>query len=253
MSEFYVLAKGDARLNILSELLHERGSVLLENAELISEEYKIIYVFAPNYVLKTDALEKIRSGSTVYCGKADKGICEVAQKNAINVFEFLKDDKFALSNSDFTAEATLQILLGIIDRQLREYKIAVVGYGKCGKAISKYLYDLRAKFEIVTSSPTDASILANAVTYKECDYRKYDIILNTAPAKILTDEQLSKLKKKTIIMDISSSPYGLNHERARELGLNSFVYPALPSKLRARACAELMLENILKSQGESYE
>lgn len=253
MSGFYVLANGDARLGILSELLHERGSVLLENAELISEEYKIVYVFAPNYVLKADALNKMRNGSTVFCGKADEGIGEVATFKGISVYEFLNDEKFSLANADFTAEATLQILLGIIDRQLKEFKIAVVGYGKCGKAISKYLYDLKSKFEIVTSDPANASIFASAVKYKECDYRKYDIIINTAPTKILTDEQLAKLKRKTIIMDISSSPYGLNHERARELGLNSFVYPALPSKLRARACAELMLDIILKSQGESYE
>lgn len=200
-------------------------------------------VFAPNIILSGEDVKKIPWGASVFAGGVDtEGEKSLTVKNIL-LRKYGDSEKFTLKNAEITAEAVLSLILGKTDKLLKECKILVVGFGKCGKAVCKYLFGLAADFTVMTSKPQNSVIYTTAVDYG-ADISKYDFIINTAPARVITEQQLDSVKKTVSIIDIASKPYGLDHGFAVAHGIDSAVYPALPSRLRPYSAAKTMVSFI---------
>lgn len=230
----YIVFGEDNRMDEVRRLLGgERGK-------------ELCCVFAPAVRLGLDETERIPRGSKVFAGGVRPEAEGAVNEKNLQVVRYSDNAEFGRKNALYTAESTLLILLSKINTQLGENKILLIGYGKCGRAIARYLFGLTADFTVMTSCPENAEIYTAAVGYG-ADIGAYDVIINTAPARIISDAQLETLKKTAVIIDISSQPYGLDHVYARSLGLDSEVYPALPAKYRyisaAKAIAELIKED----------
>ncbi|MEG1791428.1 MAG: NAD(P)-dependent oxidoreductase [Clostridia bacterium] len=250
MKRVFILDKSDNRIERLGSLMQMRGHKVLNADALISEDEKAIYIFAPNYLLKSQKLSSIPNNSIIYCGRSDFDYTlEISSRN-IDVFEYSKDEEFSIKNADYTAEATLFLMLGLMDYQLVDAKVLIIGFGRCGRAMCKYLYNLRANLTIMTDKPYEAMLFGAATSYENENFGKYDVIINTAPRNVISDLQLEKLKKGVIVIDLASSPYGLNHIKARELGINSDIYPALPARFRVESATRAIFDFISKTQGE---
>lgn len=246
MSLAYVVADGDIRLEDIEKRLRKDNKKVLKESEVQGFQGKVIYVFAPNFKLTWQKAEGLKDDSTVVCGRVENGLTEAAADKELNIVDLSKDESFACDNAVYTAESTLLVLFSKVDRLLEDYKIALVGMGRCGLALAKYLYALSADFTFVTASVQKAVPFFKAVDYKDCDFDKFDIIINTAPATVIDEQTLQMLTVPKIIIDLASPPYGLNHNLAKELGHDSAVYPALPSKYRARAAADSIYKIIKK-------
>lgn len=249
----FKLDKTDERIIQLEKLLIKTNQIkILADDDIIPKRDKLVYVFAPNYVFKHNGLQQFRGGSEIYCGKiSDDDIDK--DFGDFKIYEYLKDETFAYKNAKLTAEATVMLLLKKINYQLEKAKILVIGYGRCGKALTKYFYDMRADFTVATSKPYEAMLYCDAISYDACDYSLYNVIINTAPIKIIEDYELLYLKDDVIIMDISSKPYGFNFKVTKNLNLDAEIYSALPAKYRVESATQTIYEFIKKTQGEIYE
>jgi dipicolinate synthase subunit A len=69
-----------------------------------------------------------------------------------------------------------------------------------------------------------------------------DIIFNTIPSVILGEEQLEKVKKDCVIIDLASKPGGVDFEASKRLGIKTIWALALPGKV-----APITAANIIKS------
>lgn len=252
MGIVFKLDKTDKRITLLEKLLIADGYKVLADAETTQRTDKTVYVFAPNFVLSASGLTQFEKGSIIYCGKKNATENDNAFKD-YKVYEMLKDEEFACKNAIYTAESVILLLLSKTENQLNQLNILVIGYGRCGKALTKYLYDMRANLTVLTSKPYEAMFYCNSKNYGTCSFAEYDVIINTAPSKIIDDSELINLKKNVIVMDIASAPYGLNHKLAKDLNLNADVYPALPAKYRVESATQAIYEYIKKTQGELYE
>lgn len=191
----------------------------------------ICAVYPPNKILTAEDIKTIPWGARVFTGRVDGAAVDAIKRKSLNVIFYNDSPVFCEYNAMNTAEAVIAIILGKIKTQLRENKVLVIGFGRCGRAISKYLYALNADYTIMTSRPDMAEIYTGAVGY-DGSINDFDIIINTAPSRVISDEKLTTVKRGAIIVDIASKPYGLDHEFAKTLDIDCSVYPALPSKYR---------------------
>ena len=62
------------------------------------------------------------------------------------------------------------------------------------------------------------------------DLSKYDIIINTVPHLILTQESLQKVHSESLLIDLASNPGGIDKKVAKDMGLKLIWALALPRK-----------------------
>ena len=74
---------------------------------------------------------------------------------------------------------------------------------------------------------------ANALPYGE-SIEEFDFIVNTAPARIIDEARLTKMKPDAEIVDIASPPYG--------------VYPALPVKYRSESAGQIIAKIVTEGK-----
>ncbi len=206
-------------------------------------------VFAPNKILSADEVKKLPWSCVIFAGGLSDEAEELARTRAMTVRRYGDSAEFTFENAEITAETVISLILNKTDAMLREQKILVVGFGKCGRAICRSLFGLAADFAVMTSRPENTVIYAAAVPYGD-SLAGYDIIVNTAPQQVITEKQLDEVKKSAVIIDIASKPYGLNHAYAVSIGLDCAVYPALPARFRPRSAARAMVKFILEGEND---
>jgi dipicolinate synthase subunit A len=57
-----------------------------------------------------------------------------------------------------------------------------------------------------------------------------DVVFNTIPALVLTRELLQKMPQEALIIDIASSPGGVDFQGAADLGIKAILAAGLPGK-----------------------
>ena len=76
------------------------------------------------------------------------------------------------------------------------------------------------------------------------ELKKMNIIFNTIPSLILNKKRLKLLKKDCAIIDLASSPGGVDFPAAKELNLNTTWALALPTKVAPKTAA-FYLKNVI--------
>ena len=77
-----------------------------------------------------------------------------------------------------------------------------------------------------------------------CRQEKFDLIINTVPAKVLEESILKQVRKDTLIIDLASKPGGVDFETAKELGLNTIWALSLPGKVAPVTAGRIIYETI---------
>jgi hypothetical protein len=248
MKRNYVIDKSDIRNVLVADKLSADGKNTIWLTETVNLDGATL-IFAPNKVLNREEYVKFSRADKIFCGKVkvDRN-GQNYDKSYACVYEYMEDSVFCAKNSELTAEALLCVLLGKLERSVRDQKILVLGYGRCGRAICRYFYDLRCDVTVATGRLFEDVLLAKPVTYEEVEFSKYDVIINTAPAKIIPDVELCRLKCEVLVLDVASAPYGLNHELAKVWEIDAEVYPSLPMKFKKKAAADAMYEFIKRKE-----
>ena len=113
--------------------------------------------------------------------------------------------------------------------------ILVTGYGRITKVLVKYLTALGAKVTVTARKYSDlawAEIMGcETVHLSKLDnpLEKFDIIINTVPARIFDAKRLKHLKTDCLIIDLASKAGVEDLELARREGINVIWALSLPS------------------------
>ena len=75
----------------------------------------------------------------------------------------------------------------------------------------------------------------------------YDIIFNTVPALVLTEELLRNVRPETVIIDIASRPGGVDFNYCQKKGLHARLCLGLPGKYAPKSAAGILMEVIRKT------
>lgn len=189
-------------------------------------------------------------GKTVFAGAIKPEVREKFYHHNIKYYDFMDYEEIAVLNAIPTAEGAIQVAMENTDITLLGSKCLVIGYGRIGKVLCKMLTGIgarvwccaRKKEALANASGMGYNILS--VNDMEKDISQYDYIFNTADALVISRDILEKVSRDVYIVDLASSPGGVDYEAARDLGIRTNLALALPAKVAPKTSAKYFKDKI---------
>lgn len=266
---------GDARQIEMGRLLMERGIHVymagfdraekeLAGAQVIKQEdlsYSLMDVFIlPVSGVKKDGVvdapfsskplrmtreiaESLSPECIIVSGIATPFLKSIVDRDVLYIFN--RTDA-AVLNSIPTAEGALMIAMQKTDRTIHGANVMVVGLGRVGITTARLFYQVGAH---VTAAVRETGKFARAKEmnlhpfYMESmkeEIAKSDIVINTVPDMVLTEEIVAKMKRGSLIIDLASEPGGTDFEAAESLGVETIHALSLPGKIAPRTAGEIL-------------
>ena len=168
---------------------------------------------------------------------------------ADNVFDYTKNEGFALKNAYLTAEGAIALAVSQSEKSLVNARVFITGYGRIAKALQRYLEPYTRQIEICARS-VDALTLAEATgavpvainTLSE--HLEQDFIFNTVPHPLFNSQELSKIDSGTLLIDLASFPGGVDKHSARAKGIHLLEARGLPAKYSPQSAGTVVAEAV---------
>ncbi len=186
----------------------------------------------------------------IFAGLIKPDIKEKLESRNIEFCDYYDSEALTVRNAVLTAEAAIAIAINCTDFSIFGSKSLVLGYGRIGRQLARYLKSLGS---VVTATSRHDGVLAvieadgfNAVnTLKTTEIcGEFDYIFNTAPSPILNKKFLNACKSSVFIEDLATDS-GIDLSSARELNVNAAVYSGLPGKHSPVSAAKSIAKEIL--------
>lgn len=159
---------------------------------------------------------------------------ELSKQYGFRYICLLNEDEFKKKNSVLTAEGLLSYLISHRRFPIYQSHIIVLGYGYCAKPIIDDLKALGAKVTVALRNQQNFEEIEKkgciCQLLSQVDLSKQDIIINTIPSVVIDEKKIDCIDKQTMIVDIASYPYGIDHHYALSKGYNCQILPSIPCK-----------------------
>ncbi len=166
------------------------------------------------------------------------------------VIDYFSAEEVTISNGVPTVEGALALAIEHTPFTLLNHPALVLGAGRIGTLLATRLAALGAQVTVAARRPASlAAIRAlglRARFYEDVPYKRFRLLFNTVPARILKDDALTLLPKDALLIELASNPGGFDPEQAERLGLRMIQAPSLPGKYAPETAAEIIGEYILK-------
>jgi len=205
------------------------------------------------------ALESLQPGSACVAGRAGAAELKFAANKGVFYFNLLDDDAFCIRNAIPTAEGTLSIAIENTSYTIHSARLTVLGYGRVGKAVARLFRACGCAVSVVSREDAElAWAYANgcrAVNLRELPdaLDGADIVVNTVPARLLTADMLSRVKKDALLIEVATGTENIDLAAADALGLTVIKAGSLPGNTAPATAALYMKDAILdclKNRGE---
>ena len=174
---------------------------------------------------------------TVICG----GNLDVPMLNSFPTIDFLKDPYYLAQNAAITARCAISI---VRERtEVRDCPVLILGWGRIGKCLWKFLSDQGARVTVAARKDGDLAIAQalgcgivpiGAVEKSLSDFR---VILNTIPAMVLPEMET---EPGTILLELASVPGMAGENIISAQGLPGLMAPEESGKLIANTFLRLL-------------
>ena len=197
-------------------------------------------------------VELLKKDTLLIGGRIPEKIIDDAQKKDVKVIDYFVSEEFQIKNAYTTAEAALCIAMNNLKKNIKDSRFAITGYGRIAKCLSNLLLKLDANVCVLARKESDLTWarLAGARTQKldansiESLRSGYDVIFNTVPTWLFCEDFLVQMSKKTQIIDLASSPGGVDISAAKRLGANVVWASSLPGKYAPESAGDLIFDCI---------
>ena len=257
LEQYFDTGKYDCLDNDYTEILH-----LCRNLEEAISSSNIIissmpfskdgvYVNAPysNTKIEIAKLGELLNGKNFFAG----GIPDSIKLNSnIKCIDLLKIEELTILNAIPTVEGAIKIAIEEREETIHESNVLVCGYGRIGKILCDRFRNLGADVYCSARKESDLAWIREKrcipLKYNElCNYgKKFDIIINTVPTKILNKNELDSFKKDVLIIDLASRPGGIDEEYAKKLEIKVVIALGIPGKEQPRTAAKY-IKNIINN------
>lgn len=235
-------------LSSLNELQNST-EIIISGVPFSNNMQEVNDPFSDKKILVQDLFKNIQ-GKTLIAGSISPNVESLAKQYNIKVIDLLKREELAVLNTISTAEGTIQIAMEETAKTIHGSNVLVMGFGRIGKILCKMLSGIGAKVYAEARKNEDIAWIKaygyNAIYLNELKETlgQYDIIINTIPSLILNREYLSNVRQDALIIDIASTPGGVDRQAAKELGIRSILALSLPGKVAPITSAEFIKETL---------
>ena len=241
------------KCNTLDETV-ENADIVIGPIPLSSNNIQINTPFSEKTITLEELAKSLKNKRFV-AGNIKKDFYECTKNNNSEIIDLLEREELVVLNTISTAEGAIQIAMEETIKTLHSSNVLVLGYGRVGKILANMLKGLGANVYCEARKNVDLAWI-KAYGYEPVTLRslnknlnKFDIIMNTIPALILTEKELKYLKKDCLLIDLASNPGGIDREAAKKQGIKTIWALSLPGKVAPLTSAEFIKDtiyNILK-------
>ncbi len=207
-------------------------------------------------------MEGLNSNHILFAGLIPDYLSSYCNRNKIVCYDFMKMNDVAILNAIATAEGTIAEAIKRSLINLHGSRCLVLGFGRCAQILASKLKAFDADI-CVSARTKDACALATAYGYfgilldkLDQDLDSFDFVFNTIPAMVLARDKLEKLSPHVTIIDIASSPGGIDYSASESLNLNASLCLGLPGIYSPKSSGEILadvVENILIERSGEFE
>ncbi len=193
-----------------------------------------------------DALWK---GQLLCGGRLSETLRSSALAAGVHPVDIMARPAFAVGNAALTAEGALEIMLAQSERSIRESRVLILGRGRIGRRIAAMAHALGAEVTVAARRAADRAESRvsgmNAVDFTELEngLGRYDFIVNTVPARVITESMLCTVED-ALLIELASPPGGFDRVLAENIGLRVVSAPGLPGRCAPYAAAGLIRETL---------
>lgn len=170
-------------------------------------------------------------------------------KNKNIVIDLMKNEELTLNNTIPTVEGIIKIIIENTQITIDKGNIAVIGFGRIGKRLSKLLKVMGANVFCLDNKKEEVAnikISGYNVIENICAEEKFDVVINTVPELIIGEKELVKLGKETLIIDVASKPGGIDYDYAKKYNYKVIQALGIPGKIAPVTAAKYIKEIINK-------
>lgn len=277
MKRHFVVLGGDKRSLELVNLLQSDGHIVRnlvgDDGEALAFNHNEIVIgplpfshdnktldapFHRKKLVIEDVFSNMRNNQYFIAGKIHEDHISKAKAYGIKLIDFFKREEMQVLNAIPTAEAAIQVAMENLSITIHSSNILVLGYGRIGKVLSNLSYNLGANTYVAARKFGDIAWIKNlkynSIQFEDVD--KYlntmDVVFNTIPSTVLTEKNLKKFRKESLIIDLASHPGGIDYNAAKDLGINVIHALGLPGKYSPVSAANIIKEtiyNIIEERG----
>ena len=166
------------------------------------------------------------------------------------VIDIMKQEELVILNTIATAEGALEVAIKNTDTIIHGSRVLILGFGRVAKMVAKKFDGISAKVTCAARKNADLAWIRalgyNAVNINDLgeDLKQYDIIINTVPQMIIDKQEMKYMNKNVLLIDLASTPGGINTEDAQKMNLKFVWALALPGKVAPVTSAEFIRDTI---------
>lgn len=251
-----VLFISDMRQVYLADILTKKGYTLrcldIRNPEKMQEQLAKLSEFLPETkmlilpipvtkitdqkMFLTILNKNLNQDIMILGGCFTEELRQLLQQRDLRALDFMEDEIVVEENAIATAEGAISELIRKSPYNIKDAKIIVTGYGKCGRALAIRLKALGARVTILARRK-EVRKLAKKEGFYAADFAfgpeeamGTTMVVNTVPAPVVTELILRELPKDAYILDIASAPGGVDFDVARKYGIRADLLLGIPGK-----------------------
>ena len=175
---------------------------------------------------------------------APPGVTVIGGNLAVSGMDLLKDPFYLAENAAITARCAMKL----IGKDLRNLSVLVLGWGRIGKCLGKFLTEAGAEVTIAARKEADVAMV-RALGYEGIFLHeaapllpRFDAVLNTIPAMVLS---ASGCRKDCVLLELAS--------QSGMAGNNIMDGRGLPGKYAPEESGRLIARTILRLCEEESE
>ena len=164
---------------------------------------------------------------------------------------YAASESYLIANAALTAEGAAALLKK--ERPLPGARVLVLGWGRVGSLTGEALAREGALVTAAARS-RESRAWARARGFRAADiealeamWRDYDVIVNTVPAPVLTEGRMALTRPDVLLLELASSPGGIDAAAAGSLGRRYLSARGLPGKYAPARAAELLRDAVYET------
>jgi len=199
------------------------------------------------------------NAKVLIAGAITPDVYKMANDDYIEIIDIMKREELAVLNTIATAEGTIQIAIENTSKILHGSEVLILGFGRIGKVLARKLAGLSAKITCAARKDEDLAWIQayghNATNINTIgkNLNKFDLIINTVPHMILTEERLENIKKECLLIDLASNPGGIDKKAVKDKNLKFVWALSLPGKVAPTTSAEFIKDTVYNIIKEIYK
>lgn len=206
-----------------------------------------IYINSSNEKFRmtiNSVIENIRPDAVLFGGIINDGIKKILLEKSIEFYDYYTDEDFLILNSHLTALSTVRLITDSTLKNLKGKKALITGYGHLSKALCNCLDDLEMNVSVIARSvkSREDAVCHGFDAYDFPVYEEvlqnFDYIFNTVPSKIFSLENIKRLRKDTVFVELASKPFGTDPEYFLSFDKKYICGQSLPGKYYPEDCAK---------------